>query len=338
MTHRSALLIGIESPLSPAASAAADALAASLARLGFLVVHRTSSSATYAEVVAARDAWLAEVGADDVGFVWVYGPTVTGQLVLADGTLDLGMLTAGAPSVRSILRVFDVSAPGLSGSDPTLVAAAGAPIGQAVVDALLQVPTTATFADLCRAVQAAVPVTLTPSSAQDSLLAGLLDGGPSHVPWRGVDAWYEFQDDWELPFVNVGGGLGFTPTQEQWSFAGQPFPPVPLQGIWQNQLGPRAPTQFNFTNQGFAGPAPVRPDIQAGDVAYQMVSQGLDITFVIIRNVANPTAAEWYTNQANTQYLVPNPVPGTLAPIDQATLNNLWNQANAWFLANEARI
>lgn len=205
------------------------------------------------------------------------------------------------------------------------------------------------FEDLLRQlrrVQAAARVPqqpmLHPPTAGARDLGALLDGGPAHVPWRGVHAHYQIISSYSIITGTSGEALGHfavgTPNSfEAWAWAGEAWVSSPFTVTVQSVSGVQPPpNSLMFTNAGFSPmptpPAPAEPH----DRAYQVQvpgAAGAEVR-VIVRNVADARLIEWFTT-ADVDYL-PVSVSDVLVFTPASFDPGSW-QDPAWRQASETR-
>ena len=205
-----------------------------------------------------------------------------------------------------------------------------------------------TFGDLLAIVRRALDgqpaqPTLNPAEAAFLPIGALLDPGPAHVPWRGVHAAWQLNE--EHGVISGGGNsgtfiVGGSPSRETWTWASNPWPTnnfaVTVQSLVPGDPGPG--TTFRFSNNGFApSGSTTPPQISANDRIYQVTVPGANgqQVWLIVRNVANPTSVDWYTTLANTPYL-PVSVSDVLQFQGRSSLPPSWSQST-WYPAIESR-
>ncbi len=158
--------------------------------------------------------------------------------------------------------------------------------------------------------------TLEPGDVAGKLLGGLLDGGAAHVPWRGVEASFQWLEDDAIikspPGDEHWGSFAASTADnfEFWDWTQHPFDPAGFQVVCQGpSCPPPPPAAMVFTNRPFSGPptnAP--PTLNPGDHIYEVQVPQLagERVVLIVRDAANPAHTDWYTT-AQEQYLPVQP-------------------------------
>jgi hypothetical protein len=191
---------------------------------------------------------------------------------------------------------------------------------------------------------------LTPASAGERSLGAFLDGGPAHVPWRGVSA------DFQLTPIPTnleppGGGptIGWfvvtlpTTGEEQWHWNDpqQAWPAAGFRSVAQaaGWNPPGAPT-YRFTNFGFSGPpSSTPPTVAPADRVYLVDVPGAGGALVVLIArmdpvTGKPTAMDWYTT-SNLQFLPVN--TNDVLDFNPHTITATWWSGFQWTRANEQR-
>jgi len=167
-------------------------------------------------------------------------------------------------------------------------------------------------------------------------MVGALLGGQQHVPWRGVQAawqWIPTHDYWPDPTFRAG------PDMEQFDFGTQaPF--SQNQYSWGTRTGGgqlfNGPGVYSFDNTPFDLGQPVQqaPTAGQGDKVY-IVTADFDLggdVFMVVRNASDPQSIEWYTT-AHVDFL-PIEDDGTVT-ITQGTVPSFGGPD--WFRAVQGR-
>lgn len=174
-------------------------------------------------------------------------------------------------------------------------------------------------------------------------LGSWLQPGPAHVPWRGVQAAWQFEtDEQHLTEIGSGTALGqlLISSHETWVWVQSPWTTAGFQGT-VTSLTPGNPGQgtvYNFTNNGFGNQgSSTAPQVSTSDRVFQVDVPGANghQVWLIVRQVQNPTRVEWYTTLPNTTYL-PVAVNDVLT-FQPAQIDPQQWQQHTWYRAAEAR-
>lgn len=304
------------------------------------------------------------------GFTSDAGPT----LLTADGELVASTLSAAfaALPVRSVLVTLDAGFGGGDAStrtwgparaasvlpspaDPTVLAGGlTGPVRERTIDgvtrgvfssalahrlASLPAGSDVRFAELLSPfIDAGLAPAVLPPTDRERLVGALVDAGP-HVPWRGVQAAFQWfpthepdfrfstTDDemyWDLP-----GGFPAQQFQITGIVSGGPNPPPPVPPAMRFENKP-----FDFGQQ-----APQPPGLGGADRLYEMTA-----TFplsgrvlMLVRDVNDPQSLEWYTNGNTPRIDVGGGGDATYTPIGVPSATE-WSQSGPWYKVHEARL
>lgn len=186
-------------------------------------------------------------------------------------------------------------------------------------------------------IRARAGASLLPATKHDLPLGAFADPGPAHVPWRGVHSVWQFEHG-DTDFMSPTQGrlvIGGPGNRERWLWQTQPWPTTGFSGQVTSLTPQPVQTPYNYTNNGFSGPVSSNPpQIGSNDRIFQVDVPGAqgEQVWLIVRNVQQPTAMEWYTT-ATVQYL-PVSVNDILTFTYQTGLPSTWS-SYTWYRARE---
>ncbi|MFK7927939.1 MAG: caspase family protein [Myxococcota bacterium] len=182
-----------------------------------------------------------------------------------------------------------------------------------------------------------VPVVV-PATDMDRDLGPLLRPTAAHVPWRGVDAAFQFMP---THFTGPDGFAAGGPGTFEY-FVVDSFPAMPPGQMVSSAMPGAPPTPptnntLRFTNNGFAATGSnAVPNVDGSDRVYEVTaSWGMPgQVWVIARNgKADTQHMDWYTTAAGVPFL---PAPGGTITLTEKSLPATWG-GSTWFHVRNSR-